>query len=57
MNTSPQASVVPLSIELPPAEQLKLEKAAELKKMTVQEFLIHLVQVSTHLESSELHVS
>lgn len=38
-----------ISIELPPAELLKLEKAASLKNMTIQDFLVYLVQVSTHL--------
>lgn len=38
-----------LSIDLPPAEMLKFEKAAQKKNMTPNEFLLFLIQVSTHL--------
>lgn len=42
---------MPLSIELPPAERLRLEKAAEQKNMTISEYLLFLIQVSTHPET------
>lgn len=48
MNTLPPNSERIISIELPPAEGLKLEKAAAAKKMTVQDFVAFIIQVSTH---------
>ena len=49
MQQSQQKYVATLSIDLPPAEMLKLEKAAQKKNMTPNEFLLFLVEVSTHL--------
>lgn len=50
MNKSQQTSAKEISIELPPAELMKLEKAAAQKNMTPQEYLIFLIEVSTHLD-------
>lgn len=48
MNESPQTSERAISINLPPAEMMKLEKVAAQKNMTPQEYLIFLIEVSTH---------
>lgn len=48
MNASQQTSAKAISIELAPGELVKLEKAAALKNMTIQEYLVFLVEVSTH---------
>lgn len=49
MQPSQKISAATLSIDLPPAEMLKLEKAAQKKNMTPSDFLLFLVRVSTHL--------
>ena len=48
MNKSQEKSEMQVSIELPPVERLRLEKAAAQKNMTVSEYLLYLIQVSTH---------
>ena len=53
MQQSQQKYVETLSIDLPPAEMLKLEKAAKKKNMTPNEFLLFLVEVSTHLINTD----
>lgn len=52
MSASQEKSALEISIDLPPAEYLRLEKAAEAKKMTVPEFLLYVAQVFTHLETT-----
>ena len=48
MQTSQEKSNKTISIDLPPAERLKLEKAASKKNMTPSEYVIFLIEVSTH---------
>lgn len=52
MSASQEKSALEISIDLPPAEYLRLEKAAEAKKMTVPEFLLYVAQVFTHRETT-----
>lgn len=48
MSESQEKSGLEISIDLPPAEYYRLEKAAAAKKMTVPEFLLYVAQVFTH---------
>lgn len=52
MSESHEKSGLEISIDLPPAEYYRLEKAAAAKKMTVSEFLLYVAQVFTHRAES-----
>ena len=52
MNKSQPNSEPVISIDLSPAEMVKLTKAAKQKNMTPVEYLLFLIEVSTHPEIS-----